>query len=374
MTVVANVTAPRKIRPPPRGRITATRAGVEHRRDEVAEVLNVEALMSAEQVVEEPEREPRGEREDDEERADPRRPLEMRGHVHEVRHEPGERSPERNRDEADHRVDRQADGGELVHVLGRPPATGLGHEADDRRADAEIEQRHVDRDAADELPHPELARADRMQGDRRDDQPRDDGSSVDGVEPERVPAEEPHQTSAMTWKFGINDPGTGWRRLELRASSADPARLSSETGPRASTAAAQRDLDIDAEQHRERRRGARPWLDPQRRPALVLLQGSARTAVAAPRASSASSRPARGGRPAPRASTRGRAHPGRSRGAAHAPPGPGRRSARAPACRGRRRMSHLSTGSASTEPSRSAAGFSTTSTPTYSDATFAKKG
>ena len=96
MTVVANVTAPRKIRPPPRGRIDRDQAGVEHRRDEVAEVLNVEPLMSAEQVVEEPEREARGEREDDEERADPRRPLEMRGHVDEVRHEPRERSAERN--------------------------------------------------------------------------------------------------------------------------------------------------------------------------------------------------------------------------------------------------------------------------------------
>ena len=39
---------------------------------------------------------------------------------------------------------------------------------------------------------------------------------------------------ATTWKFGISDPGTGLRSVALRASSAAPAVLSSQTGGRAS--------------------------------------------------------------------------------------------------------------------------------------------
>ena len=51
---------------------------VEHRPDEVAEVLQVEAVAAAEQVVEEAERKADRERERDQERRDPRLPDEIR--------------------------------------------------------------------------------------------------------------------------------------------------------------------------------------------------------------------------------------------------------------------------------------------------------
>ena len=173
-----------------------------------------------------------------------------------------------------------------------------------------------------------------MQGDRRDDQPGDDGSAVHGVEPERVPAEEAHQTSAMTWKVRDQRPGHGPAESSAaRASSAEPGAIEQRDRAAREHGCGAARSRRSAEQHRERGRGARTRStrsDSQ-------LVGSARTAVAAPRASSASSRPATGGRPARRASTRGRALPARSRAGAHAPPAPGRRSARAPACRGRHR-------------------------------------
>src|SRR4051812_37616683 len=38
------------------------------------------------------------------------------------------------------------------------------------------------------------------------------------------------QTTATTWRFGINDPGTGLRSVAFRASSAAPNRLRSQIG------------------------------------------------------------------------------------------------------------------------------------------------
>ncbi len=93
--------------------------GVEDRRDEVAEILNVETLVAAEQVVDEPERETSDERERDEERRQPRFADEPVGRVDQQRHDPGEQRPRQERHDANHRVERQGDGRKPVRVLGR---------------------------------------------------------------------------------------------------------------------------------------------------------------------------------------------------------------------------------------------------------------
>ena len=114
------------------------------------------------------------------------------------------------------------------------------------------------------------------------------------------------------------------------------------------------------------RRTARPRAGSTRR--------SSRTAAAAPRASSASSQPARGGTTGRRAWMRAPARRGPSRGGAHGRPAPGRHNARAPGCRAPGRRSRPRPGATRPSPRSSAAGLSTTSTPTYSDARSAKKG
>ena len=236
--------------------------GVENRPHEVGEVQDVEALLCDEQVVEEAEREARCDREDEEQRRDARGPDEVVRRGDQLGNEPGEPDTERKGGEADQRVEHQAVRGDVVRVLGRPPAARFRREADDRGADAEIEHGQVDRDRADERPDAERLVSERVERDRGDEEPGDDRRRVDGVGPEDVSPEEPHQapTVATTWKFAVSEPGRGSRRSATRRSRASAARLNSQTGPPASrgtTCAAERDLGVHPEQHRETRRGPR---------------------------------------------------------------------------------------------------------------------
>ena len=75
---------------------------------------------------------------------------------------------------ADHAVERETQRRDRVRVLGRLPAARGRGEADDGGADAEVEDGEVDRDGADERPDPEGVVPDRVEHDRRDDEARDD--------------------------------------------------------------------------------------------------------------------------------------------------------------------------------------------------------
>ena len=140
-------------------------------------------------------------------------------------------------------------------------------------------------------------------------------------------------TVATTWKFAISDPGTA-RAAASAAVERGAGPVQEPDGRLRQRRAAERDLDISAEEHRQR---SSPC--PRRRDLDRLPIG-----LAPRRAGGPCVRPApvvlrRGGRPACRASRRARGRPERSRAAARGPPAPGRRSARAPACRGRGRSS-----------------------------------
>ena len=81
---------------------------------------------------------------------------------------------------------------------------------------------------------------------------------VDRVDAERVPAQQAHSDDrATTWKFGISDPGTGRAASRDRASSAEPDAVEQPDRRPREHRAPQRDLDVRAEQHRERRRRSR---------------------------------------------------------------------------------------------------------------------
>ena len=119
-SVVPSVSAPSRTSPPQRGKSDGDEHRVEHGRDEVAEVLHVPALLGDEQVVEESEREARREREDDEQRRDPRVPDEVvRGTDEPRARSTRAQAPTGSVSSADHGVDRQAGRGERVQVVVR---------------------------------------------------------------------------------------------------------------------------------------------------------------------------------------------------------------------------------------------------------------
>ena len=256
-------------------------------------------------------------------------------------HEPGERERRAAARRARSRRTARARPTRAARVLRRPPSARLRREADDRRPDAEVEHREVDRDRADERPDAELDVADLVQHDRRDDEPRDDRGRVDRVDAERVAAEEPHQAADVGDDVEVRGQRAGRRGRAASGTRRSSARAGAVQEPDRAAALrrgvrAQRDLDVRAEQHREAVDAVPPPRDDlDRRPLRVVLeqppQAGVRPAPVGPAA--------RGGRPARRASRRARGRRVRSRGAARALPAPGRRSARAPACRGRGRTS-----------------------------------
>ncbi len=209
--------------------------GVEDRPDKVAEVLDVEALVSAEQVEDQPKRKARRERERDEERRDPCVPEQLVRRLDQERHEPREHRAGHERDDADDRVEHERNRGHLVRLLRRAATARLRGEADDGRAEPEVEEGEEHRDRADERPDPEAGVLERVQRDRRDDEAGDDRDGVHRIDAQRVAAEEPHdETAATTWKFAVSDPGRGSCSDRMRPSSAAADRFRSQTGPRAS--------------------------------------------------------------------------------------------------------------------------------------------
>ena len=112
-----------------------------------------------EQVVEEAEREAQREREDDEQRRDPRVPDEVVRRADQRGHDPREREADRQRERARSRA-YIASPVEAISFRSSsaPPPARLGGEAHDRRPDAEVEHREIDRDRADERPDAERRR------------------------------------------------------------------------------------------------------------------------------------------------------------------------------------------------------------------------
>jgi hypothetical protein len=166
--------------------------------------------VPAEQVVEEPERETRREREGEQERSRARLPDEVVARVDHEGRQPRDGGARGERQHADDRVEDQRDGDEPVRLLGGAPSARLCGEADDGRPEPEVEQREVDGDRADERPDPEGLVPERVQRDRRDDEAGDDRGAVDGVDSEGVPPKEPHAGAAATpWRLQVSEPGAG---------------------------------------------------------------------------------------------------------------------------------------------------------------------
>ncbi len=165
---------------------------VEDGRDEVREVLHVPALPRDEQVVEQAEREAHGERDDDEQRRDAGVPDQPCGALATLGTIQASARPSGSvTAPITAYIARPVDATSLMSS-GRRPAVRLGREAHDRRPDAEVEHREVDRHGADDRPDAERRLADRVDDDRRDDEPGDDRGRVDRVDAERVPPQEAH--------------------------------------------------------------------------------------------------------------------------------------------------------------------------------------
>ena len=194
----------------------------------------------------------------------------------------------------------------------------LRHRTSRSRARPRSPEREVDRDRADERPDPEGHLADRVDDNRCDNETGDDRRGVDGVHADRVAAEEAHYGTDDDVEIRDQRSRNGLGEL-ADESSATPSRFSAHTGGRASTLRRSADFDI----RRERSIASAEAVPAAARRATSSNRRSSRRGARGPHVSSASSRPAKGGRPGRRASARGRGRPASSRGEAHVQPAPG---------------------------------------------------